>query len=83
MVLQKGDKVVIHTHRLATKYEGVVFTCLTNERAWGDEMGYVIMEGNGIGMSFFTEYLEKVEDEANKLKFARIQAYSPIHRSKI
>ncbi|WKA53453.1 hypothetical protein [Planococcus shixiaomingii] len=60
-MFEKGDRVIIHTHRYAKVYRGKVFTCLANEGKWDEEDNYIILKELGpYGKSFFTRYLTKV-----------------------
>lgn len=64
-MLKENDVVLIHTHELAKRFRGRRFTCLTDERSWGDEMGYVMIHNRFVtgpeGIAFFTDYLKKVD----------------------
>jgi hypothetical protein len=60
-MLEKGDRVIIHSHRYAKLYKGKTFTCLANEGKWDENENYIILKELGLeGKSFFTRYLTKV-----------------------
>lgn len=60
-MLQKGDKVVMHTCGEAKEYDGRIWTCTCDEFVRGKGMykqNLIFLEG--FSGSFLTEYLQKV-----------------------
>jgi hypothetical protein len=69
IVLKKGDKVIIHTHKYAEKYPDRVYTCTTDEEycedfkeneVWLKELSN--FRDNQYGKPFLTRFLTKVDE---------------------
>ncbi|MBM7607555.1 hypothetical protein JOD29_000799 [Lysinibacillus composti] len=58
--LKEGDKVVMHTCIEAEKYDGILWTCATDEFKHHPNHDYTVIMLKGFSGSFATKYLQKV-----------------------